>query len=311
MIDTDAQSAREGAIETWSDFLRRGDATPLRSSTPRRRRSAPPMSGRSSSRPAPRACPRGSSTRIGPSRSNGGAGLGSWACGDDVRSWTANGFFWSGNFSMVIGCTLSSGGAIVLQPTFRGRGGARADAGGAGDLALRVATSMGEAGGGAQLEHGGSQQRALCRRGHALGAASDGPRRRGRAARVRHDRDADDQHCVPSSTPADTDGRQLRRAAAREHAEDRRSRDRRGGAARRARRDRRQGPDLDAGLRRHPEGRDARRRTASSTPATAAISTRRGGSTGRAAYRTSSRPAAPTSRRERSTRCSRPIRASG
>jgi acyl-CoA synthetase (AMP-forming)/AMP-acid ligase II len=37
---------------------------------------------------------------------------------DDVRSWTANGFFWSGNFSMVIGSSLSSGGAIVLQPTF-------------------------------------------------------------------------------------------------------------------------------------------------------------------------------------------------
>jgi len=39
--------------------------------------------------------------------------------GDDVRSWTANGFFWSGNFSMVIGSTLSSGGTIVLQPTFQ------------------------------------------------------------------------------------------------------------------------------------------------------------------------------------------------
>jgi fatty-acyl-CoA synthase len=37
---------------------------------------------------------------------------------DDVRSWTANGFFWSGNFSMVIGSALSSGGTLVLQPTF-------------------------------------------------------------------------------------------------------------------------------------------------------------------------------------------------
>lgn len=36
----------------------------------------------------------------------------------DVRCWTANGFFWSGNFSLVIGNALSSGGSIVLQSTF-------------------------------------------------------------------------------------------------------------------------------------------------------------------------------------------------
>jgi fatty-acyl-CoA synthase len=37
---------------------------------------------------------------------------------DHVRAWTANGFFWSGNFTMVLGSTLASGGALVLQPTF-------------------------------------------------------------------------------------------------------------------------------------------------------------------------------------------------
>lgn len=37
----------------------------------------------------------------------------------NARCWTANGFFWSGNFSMVIGCALSTGGAIVLQSTFQ------------------------------------------------------------------------------------------------------------------------------------------------------------------------------------------------
>jgi fatty-acyl-CoA synthase len=37
---------------------------------------------------------------------------------DHVRGWTANGFFWSGNFTMVLGSTLASGGALVLQPTF-------------------------------------------------------------------------------------------------------------------------------------------------------------------------------------------------
>ena len=32
--------------------------------------------------------------------------------------WSANGFFWSGNFSMALGRALSSGGSLVLQSTF-------------------------------------------------------------------------------------------------------------------------------------------------------------------------------------------------
>lgn len=37
---------------------------------------------------------------------------------DDVRCWSANGFFWSGNFAMALGGALSAGGALVLQTTF-------------------------------------------------------------------------------------------------------------------------------------------------------------------------------------------------
>jgi acyl-CoA synthetase (AMP-forming)/AMP-acid ligase II len=37
---------------------------------------------------------------------------------DGVRCWPANGFFWSGVFSMALGVTFSRGGALVLQPTF-------------------------------------------------------------------------------------------------------------------------------------------------------------------------------------------------
>ena len=37
---------------------------------------------------------------------------------DHVRCWSANGFFWSGNFGMSIGATFAAGGAAVLQPTF-------------------------------------------------------------------------------------------------------------------------------------------------------------------------------------------------
>jgi fatty-acyl-CoA synthase len=47
-----------------------------------------------------------------------------WRCGrlfcldGDVRAWTPNGFFWSGNFATVLGTTLTCGGCLVLQRTF-------------------------------------------------------------------------------------------------------------------------------------------------------------------------------------------------
>jgi fatty-acyl-CoA synthase len=42
-----------------------------------------------------------------------------YAAGDgDLRMWSANGFFWSGNFSMARGGALSSGGSLVLQSAF-------------------------------------------------------------------------------------------------------------------------------------------------------------------------------------------------
>lgn len=37
---------------------------------------------------------------------------------EPARCWTGNGFFWSGNVTMVVGCALSTGGALVLQPLF-------------------------------------------------------------------------------------------------------------------------------------------------------------------------------------------------
>ncbi len=36
----------------------------------------------------------------------------------DVRTWSANGFFWSGNFCMGLGTTLAAGGCLVLQSAF-------------------------------------------------------------------------------------------------------------------------------------------------------------------------------------------------
>ncbi|MCE7798666.1 acyl--CoA ligase [Sphingobium sufflavum] len=35
-----------------------------------------------------------------------------------IRCWTGNGFFWSGNISMVLGNALTTGGTVVLQPVF-------------------------------------------------------------------------------------------------------------------------------------------------------------------------------------------------
>lgn len=37
---------------------------------------------------------------------------------EPVRAWTGNGFFWSGNVSMVLGSAFSTGGAVVLQRYF-------------------------------------------------------------------------------------------------------------------------------------------------------------------------------------------------
>lgn len=41
-----------------------------------------------------------------------------FAMHEPVRSWTGNGFFWSGNVSMVVGSALSTGGAVILQRYF-------------------------------------------------------------------------------------------------------------------------------------------------------------------------------------------------
>ncbi|PTU30452.1 class I adenylate-forming enzyme family protein [Stenotrophobium rhamnosiphilum] len=41
-----------------------------------------------------------------------------FAIDPNVRTWTANGFFWSGNFAMAIGATFAAGGCLVLQSNF-------------------------------------------------------------------------------------------------------------------------------------------------------------------------------------------------
>ncbi|WP_439135131.1 class I adenylate-forming enzyme family protein [Pseudomaricurvus sp.] len=41
-----------------------------------------------------------------------------WGLDQPSRSWTGNGFFWSGPVSIIVGTALSTGGAIILQPLF-------------------------------------------------------------------------------------------------------------------------------------------------------------------------------------------------
>jgi len=57
-------------------------------------------------------------------QSHRAATLQSWRAGkwyeldESARFWSANGFFWSGNFAMALGATLSAGGCLVLQRYF-------------------------------------------------------------------------------------------------------------------------------------------------------------------------------------------------
>ncbi len=108
-----------GAIETWEAFLTRGRSVDDGRVSARAATVSPAdpgvlfFSSGSTARPkAILSAHRGVSIqlwRMGPQQ-----GL-----ADGLRSWTANGFFWSGNFAMIVGGTLARGGSMVLQPTFQ------------------------------------------------------------------------------------------------------------------------------------------------------------------------------------------------
>jgi fatty-acyl-CoA synthase len=113
-VGSDAQ----GAIERWSDFLARGESIP--DSLVEVRAAAVQPSDR-----AVLFFSSGSTSKPkGILSAHRGVAIQLWRYGrildleGDVRCWTANGFFWSGNFVMAIGGTFASGGSIALQPTF-------------------------------------------------------------------------------------------------------------------------------------------------------------------------------------------------
>ena len=100
MVDSD--TAR-GAIESWGIFLARGAKVPTGQVEARAEAVTP-------ADPAALFFSSGSTNKPkGILSAHRGVAIQLWrmrrqqGLGDDVRTWTANGFFWSGNFAMVIG----------------------------------------------------------------------------------------------------------------------------------------------------------------------------------------------------------------
>jgi len=112
------ETTRAGAIEAWSDFLRHGDAASPALARATADSVKPTDSGVLFFSSGTTSLPKGVL------HAQRAVAIQWWRWGrlmemaDPVRSWTANGFFWSGNFSMVVGGTFSSGGTLVLQSIF-------------------------------------------------------------------------------------------------------------------------------------------------------------------------------------------------
>ncbi len=108
-----------GAIETLPDFLKRGEGIDPARVDARAAAVTPADPGALFFSSGSTAKPKGILN------SQRGVSLQLWRwkrfyqAESDVRTWSANGFFWSGNFGMAIGGALSAGGSLVLQATFQ------------------------------------------------------------------------------------------------------------------------------------------------------------------------------------------------
>jgi acyl-CoA synthetase (AMP-forming)/AMP-acid ligase II len=111
-------AAARGAVEPWDAFLARGEATSPELIAARAAATAPADPGVLFFSSGSTGKPKG----ILSSHRAVAAQLWRWrwyiGSDPDVRTLSANGFFWSGNFCQTFGPTLSAGGAVVLQPTF-------------------------------------------------------------------------------------------------------------------------------------------------------------------------------------------------
>jgi len=111
-----------GAIEPWNAFLARGAAVAPAQVEARAAANSP-------ADPAVLFFSSGSTSRPkGILSAHRGVTLQLWrwakwygAKAGEVRTWSANGFFWSGNFAMALGGAFTRGGSLVLQSTFNPR----------------------------------------------------------------------------------------------------------------------------------------------------------------------------------------------
>ncbi len=111
-------SAGAGGIESLEDFLGRGDAVPEEIVAQRADQTAPADTAVLFFSSGSTGLPKGilhnqRAVAVQWWRWPRNLGL-----SGDLRVWTANGLFWSGNFSMAVGSALATGGSLVLQPTF-------------------------------------------------------------------------------------------------------------------------------------------------------------------------------------------------
>jgi fatty-acyl-CoA synthase len=107
-----------GAVETWEGFLQHGRAVDPALVEARAATTNPADQGVLFFSSGSTGKPKGILS------AHRGVSIQSWrfarmfALKDNVRAWSANGFFWSGNFAMGLGAPLAAGGSLVLQPTF-------------------------------------------------------------------------------------------------------------------------------------------------------------------------------------------------
>lgn len=114
------EGVARGAIESWAGFLGRGEAVSSALIEARAEAVTP-------ADPALLLFSSGSTGKPkGILNAHRGVAIQAWrfariyAFDHDhaVRTWSANGLFWSGNFALALGGTLAGGGTLILQPTF-------------------------------------------------------------------------------------------------------------------------------------------------------------------------------------------------
>jgi fatty-acyl-CoA synthase len=110
--------AGSGAIESWDAFLARGAAVAPEQVEARAAMVRPCDPGLLFFSSGSTGKPKGILN------AHRGVNIQSWrwariyAFDHELRTWSANGLFWSGNFSIALGGTFAGGGTLVLQPVF-------------------------------------------------------------------------------------------------------------------------------------------------------------------------------------------------